>query len=99
MIHYGEKNFSCPVCGKSILSSDRLAKHLKTHSEVKERTIECSLCPKKFAHRTTLRNHMMYIHSTERPFVCELCGMTFKAQCNLTDHQQSAHSNERLFEC
>ena len=54
---------SCEVCGKKNYSPSDLRKHMLKHTT--ERTIECSLCNKKFKEKYTLKSHIISQHHYE----------------------------------
>lgn len=63
-----------------------------------KKTLECSLCCKRFSSRSNLKTHSM-LHAGVKPFSCDICGQQFSQKGNLLRHS-SLHSHKRkLFGC
>lgn len=63
-----------------------------------KRTLECSLCCKRFSSRSNLNTHSM-LHSGVKPFSCDVCGRQFSQKGNLLRHSAVHSRKRRLFGC
>ncbi|XP_037088879.1 zinc finger protein 324A-like [Pollicipes pollicipes] len=61
-------------------------------------TYQCSLCDKKFAHRTYMYHHVR-IHTGVRPHACASCTRSFRSSSALSEHVRSAHTAGAQFSC
>ena len=55
---------------------------------VGKRPWQCPSCPKSFAVKNTLDQHMV-THDDLRPYLCDLCGFATKYQSHLTAHKRT----------
>ncbi|XP_063978713.1 zinc finger protein 260-like isoform X2 [Diachasmimorpha longicaudata] len=69
----------------------------KSQTVLKLKPFRCALCPRSFAQRTPLKNHIL-THSEERPFACRICEKTYKRNSELIRHTM-VHTGERPYEC
>ena len=79
-----EASFPCGECGK-ILPTKRI---FKDHARAHEKPYNCHLCSQSCSSPSTLKNHMIFKHTTERPFSCELlhCNYTGKTKSDMKIH-------------
>ena len=54
------------------------------------RKYNCEYCPKNFAHREGMMNHIRAIHEGIR-FNCDVCGKSFTQSHNLKMHVKNSH--------
>src|SRR5207249_378768 len=90
--------FVCTVCGKGSSTKRHFARHLLTHSQVREHS--CDTCGKRFNCKGHLKRHKENMHPNDRDvrnFACDQCGKRFRTMSQLKDHERS-HS-DRSFVC
>lgn len=84
--------YACDTCGKTFLSSARLASHVRwKHAGLgspKPKNHVCQYCGKAFAWNMKLVDHVR-IHTGEKPYVCETCGEAFRNKSILKAHMRS----------
>ncbi|XP_048002731.1 zinc finger protein 813-like isoform X2 [Leguminivora glycinivorella] len=86
----------CDQCGKLVRSAF-LEYHKVTHLAVKPHA--CPHCPKTFATRYTLQDHLRS-HTGEKPHQCTECPLAFAIKGNLKRHYNVTHLNKReIFPC
>lgn len=75
---------ACHICGKRLLSEQRLRVHIKTHSTLRPYT--CSQCGKSFTRKATLNFHQN-IHRGVKPYACNVCPKSFADPSALRRHK------------
>lgn len=85
----------CEICGRIVKNKSVLAKHMVTHTGIKQ--YSCKLCPKSFTRAEHKVIHMR-THLGIRPYICEFCGRSFTKRQDLVRHMK-IHSDERKFKC
>lgn len=101
--HYDTESglWSCKCCQKesepwTTVYVKRLVLHVEaTHLKLKQ--AECHICGQLFAHKHSLREHML-MHTGERPHKCETCGKDFKSKQALRTHT-SSHTGIYPYNC
>ncbi|ESN96007.1 hypothetical protein HELRODRAFT_107257 [Helobdella robusta] len=87
-------SFMCQVCGKMLLSLQKLQLHLgKTHCE--KRKYMCPHCHKLFNERGNRHRHIRVVHYKERNYLCDLCGQSFGQVNTLHQHRNSCQTGRR----
>lgn len=64
---------------------------------IKERKFVCRYCSKKFAHFSTLQNHIR-THTGDKPFQCKFCSRRF-AQSGVLKAHLRTHTGDKPFAC
>ena len=81
----------CPQCGKMIIGTHRLNRHIKSvHIAMEDRPFKCKTCGKGFNVKTTLDEHYN-IHTGAKPFKCKYCPSAFASKGNLAMHERATH--------
>ncbi|XP_064097968.1 uncharacterized protein LOC135209208 isoform X2 [Macrobrachium nipponense] len=57
-VHASEKKFECDVCHKRFDYRDNLIFHMRIHGDVKNISIKCPICQKKFGNKSMRDNHL-----------------------------------------
>ncbi|XP_055910435.1 zinc finger protein 546-like [Eupeodes corollae] len=87
----------CKICGK-FLKQMSMKHHLK-RCQQEEKLHLCSSCPKSFAVRSDLKNHMRtHDKERERRFVCSECGKGFFEKQSLKVHI-ARHMGDKEYHC
>ncbi|XP_064465542.1 zinc finger protein 14-like isoform X2 [Ornithodoros turicata] len=89
--------FQCKFCDYCSNQLCHVEVHERTHTGEKPHL--CPLCPKSFAGKGSLRQHIRYTHKERDIYECSTCG-SFLRQERLREHemahaQDSAYSHER----
>ncbi|XP_029913755.1 gastrula zinc finger protein XlCGF53.1-like [Myripristis murdjan] len=63
----------------------------------REKPFSCSVCAKRFRHKTHLNRHMK-VHKKEKPFSCPFCAKRFTWKSELSTHMR-VHTGEKPFSC
>lgn len=99
-VHRRNHNAICNVCNKTFHSRGSLEMHNKLKH--KERTISCPLCPRMFAYKFLMNNHIAKAHhpSVKSRHNCTSCDFWAKTEGALRIHQKRVHSVEPpLYAC
>ena len=100
----------CQICESYHDSVEELNAHYERDhptGRAAEKNLQCKLCDKSFAHRSTMYKHQRKAHgrvlyknnglpepiqpNEEGRFPCEFCGKSFTQSSNLYTHQRNAH--------
>ena len=57
--------YRCETCGKGFFGRSVYHDHIAAHTGVKRHT--CSICEMKFMNKSTLKKHVLHMHSNEAP--------------------------------
>lgn len=87
----------CTICGKNFSDDNRLAIHMKRHSDKKPTSFECTICFKSFSQQGNLKTHYR-IHTNEKPYTCDVCTKDFRQLSGLKAHQRT-HLDFRPYKC
>ncbi|XP_050416656.1 uncharacterized protein LOC126830332 [Patella vulgata] len=84
----------CKVCGKTFPQHRLLARHIKSHNEIKR--FLCTICAKGFNDKFDLKRHTR-THTGVRPYKCSLCDKAFTQRCSLESHCKKVHASRLEF--
>uniref|UniRef100_A0A673ASX8 Zinc finger protein 865 n=1 Tax=Sphaeramia orbicularis TaxID=375764 RepID=A0A673ASX8_9TELE len=74
-----------------------LAEHLTLHTQNREKPFSCSVCQKRFTHKSNLRRHLT-IHTGLKLFSCEICDAKFTQKSHIRNHMVR-HAKVKPFSC
>ncbi|XP_041923149.1 zinc finger protein 90-like [Alosa alosa] len=81
-----ERRFTCPICGKRLLSEQTLKSHQKVHTGYAPH--QCNQCGKRFSRLENLKVHQN-IHTGLKPYTCKFCLKKFNAPSNFNRHKRA----------
>lgn len=61
-------------------------------------SLECHLCGKTYATKSSLTTHLQSVHSDVKKFMCSECDKTFARKCYLDVHM-ATHTGEKKYTC
>lgn len=99
-VHQTEKNFKCKFCDKTFRTRTVLVAHKRRH--IHPGRCVCDHCGKRFNDNSTLKTHILLLHTKERNFKCVICGLTFPLKSTLEKHVQrhlTRETGEQKFPC
>ncbi|XP_054881449.1 zinc finger protein 79-like [Poeciliopsis prolifica] len=88
-----KKGYSCWICGKYLLSSVTLNRHIAKHATdapinlAAETPIKCNVCSKTFSTVPALNGHSR-VHLEKRPAGCHLCPKSFDLKSDLVTQRK-----------
>lgn len=88
--------FLCEKCGLKLNYFHQLQVHMSIIHD-KLRLFLCSECPKTYARKTHLNDHIR-THSLQRDFICGICSKTFRRSQELTRHKL-LHQDSKHYKC
>ena len=88
------KPSTCVFCNEILPSRSALEEHVKSkHVTTDKKWYECSVCDKRFAHRSSRDIHLR-VHTGQRPYECDYCKKRFRVSSHLRDHVRT-HTGKR----
>ncbi|XP_055625545.1 transcription factor grauzone-like [Toxorhynchites rutilus septentrionalis] len=76
-----EKPYKCEKCGQGFPKEWLLKAHFNTHIQA-----ECTICHKVLASASTLKIHMVNMHSGDSKHICDTCGQEFRTKLGMERH-------------
>lgn len=94
--HLNPSQFACKLCSKQFGDREALKRHMRSmHVNEEEKTMQCSVCPKRFAQKRFLNLHEKYHRNLqEKKFHCEPCNRFFAYASLLRHHNEEVHENK-----
>ena len=90
------KGKKCTECEMVFAFRHQMCAHRnKVHFTTK---FQCETCKRSFGIGSSLKRHIMVVHSGERNFPCDECGRKLKQKKDLLEHKR-AHSGEKPYAC
>lgn len=80
--HSTEFPYVCSLCGKGYLSSSGLYRHIGVH---KGKRTFCTICDSRFTQTSTLRRHLITVHSL---MPCTVCKALVRLGVEYNQHKQ-----------
>ncbi|CAN8022340.1 unnamed protein product, partial [Ixodes persulcatus] len=90
--HTGERPHGCTECGITFPKKSDLIRHARTHSGSK--VYSCDLCAFRTSDSSSVKKHVIAMHTKEFPHTCERCGKGFVAPYALRAHLAEKHAHE-----
>ncbi|KFB49128.1 AGAP011405-PA-like protein [Anopheles sinensis] len=85
----------CSYCG---LKTNNATSHEKRRHNVVKKLV-CPHCPKRFAEKFYLKEHINTRHERRIMFTCEQCGKGFVSRDSLFYHTVNSHKKSAVYEC
>lgn len=92
----GMDSLLCEKCGLKFKYLHQLQDHISiTHNKIRQ--FLCSQCPKTYARKTHLSDHIRS-HSLQRDFICTICAKSFRRSQELSRHKL-LHQEIKNYRC
>ena len=99
--------YKCHLCPLSFTRQRNWKDHISIYHSAAAETREQSPsyrclskgCTSKFKEKSDLKNHMLYLHTTDKPFKCYKCSFASKRKADLEVHIKNVHHNFACDEC
>ena len=91
-----QRHHLCQTCDRAFSTSQKLDRHLRTHTGVKE--FKCDTCKKEFSLEENLKMHYN-VHLGKKNFSCYICQREYFTRSGLNHHLKQVHGNEKLVKC
>lgn len=95
IVHKGQINCLCNICGKSFSRQLGLELHMRRHND--DVRFICDICQKAFLTRQMLKEHFV-VHTGAKPFKCKYpdCGKTFGFSAGRRNHYRYVHQPKQF---
>lgn len=91
-----QRHHLCQTCDRAFSTSQKLERHLRTHTGVKD--YKCETCKKEFSLEENLKMHYN-VHLGKKNFSCCICQREYFTRSGLNHHLKQVHGNEKLVKC
>lgn len=91
-----QRHHLCHTCDRAFSTSQKLDRHLRTHTGVKE--FKCETCKKEFSLEENLKMHYN-VHLGKKNFICYICQREYFTRSGLNHHLKQVHGSEKLVKC
>ena len=91
-----QRHHLCQTCDRAFSTSQKLDRHLRTHTGVKE--FKCETCKKEFSLEENLKMHYN-VHLGKKNFSCYICQREYFTRSGLNHHLKQVHGSEKLVKC
>ena len=99
-----KKEFYCECCKIKVFHKTNWEIHINSNKhkrEGKPKSIECTLCDKKFINHITQKHHMLSAHSTKEErskekYYCDICDYVFISKLYMDSHISGKFHNCRV---
>ncbi|XP_059608031.1 uncharacterized protein LOC132255877 [Phlebotomus argentipes] len=92
IVQLSYKSYRCDECGKVLSSKNNFERHVMKHKNVG--SFECTICPRKFAYQSELRQHVRVClrrQKKSQTAQCPHCLVKFKTQERFEKHMMKLH--------
>ena len=89
-VHTTDRSEKCETCGAEFKRKSELKAHIESKHAVDRQAFSCQTCPKKFATKKLLSQHMR-VHG-EKKFTCGECDAKFKYTQQVKRHAAKHHA-------
>ena len=89
-----DKQYVCPICGKTSKSKHFLRHHIPLHGPKK---YKCEYCEKAFHQWIGLHQHLR-THTGEKPYICPVCDTGYST-LNILNNHKLIHTGEKPHQC
>lgn len=96
--HQREKRFNCEKCSKGFHDERTYKVHLLKHNLIDPQPFKCDLCPRQYALKRCVKDHIMFAHHETGKFKCAVCDKILPTQIALERHQ-TTHVKTKNFSC
>jgi DNA-directed RNA polymerase subunit RPC12/RpoP len=88
-----KKNYNPIISSQPFNQVNETLDAMIEQKHVDQKIHTCTICDKKFSHKTHLRDHIKR-HTQDKPYECDLCGKKFYTKSNLNVHKKTyMHAN------
>ncbi|KAJ8906271.1 hypothetical protein NDN08_002764 [Rhodosorus marinus] len=95
---HGDGSITRTECGAKLQSKEDDDIHYRL-LRVGEREYECSLCSRRFVHKTHLRDHVASVHYKLNKALCPECGKSFVSRSKVNRHVLAVHRKQKRHSC
>lgn len=95
-----KRPFPCDICFLAFSCLNHVQSHkLSVHAPPEERSLACSVCPKRFAFKHELKKHFFTAHTAIKNIACPFCDRKFKQRGTMKAHCRLQHGEDKTYIC